>query len=804
MNSLNFAVLTAQALGSLLVAVLLALLHRSYKRPFLLYWSYSWAALAIYTASGVVAIQLSQIVPASHPARLIQSVISISAALQASVWLLFGTFALARERKVPRRVALRCWLGVSLVAVVVTAGTLRLPAMLRYGVRVSLPELVLAIALTVAAWRVWAQSHPATRRRASTAGARADAVRPRTTAVRGRRHRRLPLRIAVSRPAHHRLRRFLHPGDDRARAGHLAARGRERSARHEPAPGRARARRAASERGAPACGARQHRRSRLHRQSSGRFDASIARVRQPATSPTCSAIRRRSFHGRSRITGSRWCIPDDVQPLLARTRAILASGEPGTREYRARHKKTGECRWVEDRIVPSCDASGYVPGDLRRRSRRHRTQARRAGAARVRGAGPPGPEKMEAVGRLAGGIAHDFNNLLMAISGHTEMLLDMFGPADERRREAQEIAKAAARAADLTRQLLAFSRSEAIKPRSLDVNDLVRGLERMLDRLIPENVHLTTALDPGRRRLGGSGAGGAGDRQPRRERARRAAHGRRHSDHHARGRRRIGRCRDARRRPAGRRPLHRARRARQRLRHRSRAAAAYLRAVLHHQGIGQGHRPRPVHRLQHRPAERRIGGPRERPRRDDVSSVFSARRSGAGTRRQPAARLRRGAGGRRGRCRARTRRARADAPRLRRDRGARPRRRHARARRGRRGRRSGRPQESRRSGDHRLRESGGLGGAGARAAARATGAARALLRRVGQRGGHGGRGAEAPQAVHARHPGARRRAQALSETSTTRLFRSIVLVSPSLSENETARAFTRSRNSGSVASPGST
>jgi hypothetical protein len=155
MDSLTFAVLAAQALGSLLVAVLLGLLYRSYNRLFLLYWSYSWAALAIYSASGPVAIRLSMFVAPSHPARLIQSFVSISAGLEASVWLLFGIFALASGRELPRRAALRFSLAASLVAAVVTAGTLGLPETLRYGVRVSPPELVLAIALTVAAWRVW-------------------------------------------------------------------------------------------------------------------------------------------------------------------------------------------------------------------------------------------------------------------------------------------------------------------------------------------------------------------------------------------------------------------------------------------------------------------------------------------------------------------------------------------------------------------------------------------------------------------------------------------------------------------------
>ena len=209
--------------------------------------------------------------------------------------------------------------------------------------------------------------------------------------------------------------------------------------------------------------------------------------------------------------------PDDVEPLLERTRAIFASGEPGTREYRARHKKTGECRWVEDRIVPSRDASGYVLaifGVVRDvTERKLAEQALRESEAQVRQA-----QKMEAVGRLAGGIAHDFNNLLMAISGHTEVLLDMFGPADERRREAQEIAKAASRAADLTRQLLDFSRTEPVKLRSIDLNEIVSGLERMLE---PADSGERSSDDDARsraeRRLGGSGAVGTGDRQPRRD-----------------------------------------------------------------------------------------------------------------------------------------------------------------------------------------------------------------------------------------------------------------------------------------------
>ncbi len=104
-------------------------------------------------------------------------------------------------------------------------------------------------------------------------------------------------------------------------------------------------------------------------------------------------------------------------------------------------------------------------------------------------------QKMEAVGRLAGGIAHDFNNLLTAISGYSEFLID--GLEDERfRRHADEIRKAAARAASLTGQLLAFSRRQVLQPRALDLNAVVSDMDMMLRRLIGEDVELVTLLDP--------------------------------------------------------------------------------------------------------------------------------------------------------------------------------------------------------------------------------------------------------------------------------------------------------------------
>jgi len=99
-------------------------------------------------------------------------------------------------------------------------------------------------------------------------------------------------------------------------------------------------------------------------------------------------------------------------------------------------------------------------------------------------------QKMEAVGRLAGGIAHDFNNLLTAILGSVDFLRRALGPEHPEHAETEEIQKAAVRAADLTRQLLAFSRQQVLAPKVLDVDALVTNLEKMLRRLIGEDVEL--------------------------------------------------------------------------------------------------------------------------------------------------------------------------------------------------------------------------------------------------------------------------------------------------------------------------
>jgi PAS domain S-box-containing protein len=148
----------------------------------------------------------------------------------------------------------------------------------------------------------------------------------------------------------------------------------------------------------------------------------------------------------------------------------------------------GSVRWIWDRAFPILDEHGKV---YRLAGIAEDITERKRLAEELRQA-----QKMEAVGRLAGGIAHDFNNLLTVVIGYCQVLLANLPAQDQWRPCVGEMKKAADRAADLTQQLLAFSRKQVLRPVVLDLNALVAGMKDMIQRLIGEDIRLETTLEP--------------------------------------------------------------------------------------------------------------------------------------------------------------------------------------------------------------------------------------------------------------------------------------------------------------------
>ncbi|MBX3400768.1 MAG: PAS domain S-box protein [Gemmataceae bacterium] len=183
--------------------------------------------------------------------------------------------------------------------------------------------------------------------------------------------------------------------------------------------------------------------------------------------------------------------PEDVSRLLA-----ILDQSPGGLEFRGewRHRrKDGSVFDVEitahDIELDGRPACIVTARDLTDRKRAE--EELRASEERFRQS-----QKMEAVGRLAGGVAHDFNNLLTIINGYGELVLGGLQPNDPNRELIREMVTAGERAAGLTRQLLAFSRKSIIEPKLLDLKVVVTDVERMLRRVVGEDIQLAVAADP--------------------------------------------------------------------------------------------------------------------------------------------------------------------------------------------------------------------------------------------------------------------------------------------------------------------
>jgi PAS domain S-box-containing protein len=186
----------------------------------------------------------------------------------------------------------------------------------------------------------------------------------------------------------------------------------------------------------------------------------------------------------------RWAAgihPEDQERVLATAQESARTGELATVVYRVvRPDKT--MRWVRARGTPVRDGAGQVVrlvGIAEDITDLKGTEAQLVQA-----------QKMEAVGRLAGGIAHDFNNLLTVITSYGELQLDDLPAEDARRADLEEIVRAAREAAKLTRQLLAFSRRQVLDVKVLSLNDVVTNLNKMLMRVIGEDLDLALVQEP--------------------------------------------------------------------------------------------------------------------------------------------------------------------------------------------------------------------------------------------------------------------------------------------------------------------
>ncbi len=181
----------------------------------------------------------------------------------------------------------------------------------------------------------------------------------------------------------------------------------------------------------------------------------------------------------------RFIHPEDQGKVVEINRKRMR-GEPVPNRYEFRAvSNSGRITWVENGAVPiTWGGAPAALGFLRDMTTQKHLETQLVQS-----------QKMEAVGRLAGGIAHDFNNLLTVITGYVSLILSRNCNGDPFHKELVEIRSAAEKTADLTRQLLAFSRKQILQPKIIDLNMIVAGLEIILQRLIGEDIELSTDLE---------------------------------------------------------------------------------------------------------------------------------------------------------------------------------------------------------------------------------------------------------------------------------------------------------------------
>jgi PAS domain S-box-containing protein len=185
---------------------------------------------------------------------------------------------------------------------------------------------------------------------------------------------------------------------------------------------------------------------------------------------------------------------EDRAKVFAETQSGLANGGRFQREYRIK-TRSGEVKWVWEQGAGVFDAEGRLialEGIITDITQRKKAEEERASLERQMRAA----QRMEAVGRLAGGIAHDFNNLLTVVQSYANFLLEALPRGAAQTSDVRVILDASERAARLVNQLLAFSRRQIQELEVVDLNELVASLDKMLRRVIGEDIELCVTLDP--------------------------------------------------------------------------------------------------------------------------------------------------------------------------------------------------------------------------------------------------------------------------------------------------------------------
>jgi two-component system cell cycle sensor histidine kinase/response regulator CckA len=301
-------------------------------------------------------------------------------------------------------------------------------------------------------------------------------------------------------------------------------------------------------------------------------------------------------------------VPPHARPTAASTVEKIQSGSMEAHVELEILTKKGAPITCEFHNTPLYDDDGLFTGFL---SLAQNVTARKGLEGQLRQA-----QKMEAVGQLAGGVAHDFNNLLSVVLSHSDLALEDLKPGDPVRADVEEIRNAGTRAAALTRQLLMFSRQQVVEPKVLDLNEVLASVDKMVRRLIGEDIELTSVHGASLGHVRADRGSveqvvvnlivNARDAMPLGGKLTMETANATLDDEYAKAHVSV--------KPGPYVML-------------SVTDTAHLRALLHDEGTRQGHRPRSFHRLRHRTAEWRDGVGLQRARhRDHLQGLPAARR----------------------------------------------------------------------------------------------------------------------------------------------------------------------------------